>query len=213
MAAPARHRSTHPMVAVLRAPALSRALGAFFVFNMAEWATYIAILVWAFESGGAAAAGLIAVVQLVPATIAAPFASVLGDRMRRDRALGVGYGAQSAALLLAAGALLLDAPEPVVYVAAARRSNNHRPHASRAQRHRSRDCRDPSAADGGQRGIEHRRGHRHLRGTAPHGSSPGLCRSGFGLLHLWRCRARLGAPHLVAPARRTFDREDDPEGT
>jgi MFS family permease len=107
------------MVAILRSPALVRALVAFFAFNMAEWATYIAILVWAFDSGGASAAGLIAVVQLVPATLAAPFASVLGDRMRRDRALGVGYGVQAVALLATAASLLLEAPEPVVYVAAA----------------------------------------------------------------------------------------------
>jgi MFS family permease len=119
MVAPARHRSTHPMVAILRTPALVRALLAFFAFGMAEWATYIAILVWAFERGGASAAGWIAVVQLVPATLAAPFASVLGDRMRRDRALGVGYGVQAVAFLATAASLLLDAPEAIVYVTAA----------------------------------------------------------------------------------------------
>ena len=112
-------RSTGPVVALLRAPALIRALLGFFMFSMGEWATYIAILVWAFDSGGASAAGLIAVVQLVPATVAAPFASVLGDRVRRDRALGIGYGVQAIALLATAASLLLAAPEAVVYVTAA----------------------------------------------------------------------------------------------
>ena len=114
-----RPPSAHPSAVVLRSPSLIRALLAFFFFNMAEWATYIAILVWAFDNGGATAAGLIAVVQLVPATIAAPFASTLGDRMRRDRALGLGYAVQSIAFFSTAAALLLDAPDPVVYVTAA----------------------------------------------------------------------------------------------
>lgn len=111
--------STHPLLAVLRSPALARALLAFFFFNMAEWATYIAILVWAFETGGASAAGLIAVVQLVPAMLAAPFTSVLGDRMRRDRALSIGYGVQAVAFLAAAAALMADAPDFLVYITAA----------------------------------------------------------------------------------------------
>ena len=77
---PGRHasRSAHPMAAVLRTPALRRVLLAFFIFNTTEWATWIAILGWVFDTGGAGAAGLIAVVQLVPATLAAPFTAVIG---------------------------------------------------------------------------------------------------------------------------------------
>jgi MFS family permease len=104
---------------MLRSPALLRVLTGFFVFNMAEWATYIAILVWAYGTGGASAAGLIALVQLIPATIAAPFASVLGDRMRRDHALSVGYGVQAAAMITTGGALLAGLSPVIIYVTAA----------------------------------------------------------------------------------------------
>lgn len=109
----------HPVAAVLRTSSLRRVLLAFFIFNTMEWATWIAILVWAFDSGGAGAAGLIAVVQLVPAAVAAPFAGTLGDRMRRDRALAVGYLIQVVFTLTVGVVLVLDAPSAVVYVTAA----------------------------------------------------------------------------------------------
>ena len=47
--------------------------GAYLVFNTAEWATYVALLVWAFDQGGAGAAAAIALIQLVPAALVAPW--------------------------------------------------------------------------------------------------------------------------------------------
>jgi MFS family permease len=110
---------SHSAVAVLRTPALRRVLIAFFIFGTSEWATVIAIMVWAFAKGGPSAAGLVTLVQMVPAAIAAPFAASLGDRMRRDRALALGYGLQCCMQLIVAVALVLDAPVPVVYLTAA----------------------------------------------------------------------------------------------
>ena len=98
----------------LRSRPLRRALLAYLVFNTTEWATWVAILVWAFGEGGARAAGLIAVVQLVPASLVAPLGSVLGDRMRRSRALALGYALQSVTLVAAAAVLALGAPFAVV---------------------------------------------------------------------------------------------------
>jgi len=116
----ARHAAPgHPLVAVVRSSSLRRVLLAFFVFKTTETATWIAILVWAYDTGGAAAAGLIAVVQLVPATIVAPFASVIGDRIRRDRALSLGYAIQAVTMIATGAALALEAPTGAVYVLAA----------------------------------------------------------------------------------------------
>jgi MFS family permease len=113
----AGHR--HPVAAVLATPALLRVLLAYFIFSTTEWATWIAILVWAYDIGGASAAGLIAVVQLVPATLAAPLAATIGDRIRRDRALALGYLTQAVTMLVVGIALVADLSNAFVYVAAA----------------------------------------------------------------------------------------------
>jgi hypothetical protein len=52
---------------------------------------------WAYARGGAALAGLAAVVQLAPAVPAASLGSLLGDRLPRDRALAAGYAVQALA--------------------------------------------------------------------------------------------------------------------
>ncbi len=109
----------HSAMAVLRTPALLRVIAAFFIFGTAEWATWIAMLVWAFDRGGAGAAGLISVVQMVPATLAAPFAASIFERMRRDHALALGYGIQAATRLAVGVVLVSDAPAWLVYFAAA----------------------------------------------------------------------------------------------
>lgn len=105
--------------AVFGNPDLRRVELAFVGFNAAEWGTWIAILVVAYEAGGAAAAGAIGVVQLVPAAIFAPFASLLGDRYRRERVLLAGYVIQALAMGITAIALLAGAPLPVIYALAA----------------------------------------------------------------------------------------------
>jgi MFS family permease len=79
---------------------------------------WIAILVWAYDVGGASAAALIAVVQLVPATLLAPLLSQLGDRLRRDRALSLGFAFQAVTFLATAAALTFRWPSLVVYLLA-----------------------------------------------------------------------------------------------
>jgi MFS family permease len=105
--------------AVFGNPDLRRVELAFVGFNAAELGTWIAILVFAYEAGGAAAAGAIGVIQLVPATIFAPFASLLGDRYRREKVLLAGYLIQALAMGMTAVALTVEAPIPVIYALAA----------------------------------------------------------------------------------------------
>jgi MFS family permease len=88
-------------------------------FNVAEWATWVSILAFAYQAGGAAATGLVALVQLVPAALVAPLASIAGDRYRRERVLLGGYLAQAASMAATAVALLAGAPVPLVYGLAA----------------------------------------------------------------------------------------------
>jgi hypothetical protein len=99
--------------------AILRVVLAYGGFTIGEWATWIAMLVYAFERGGAPAAGLVALVQLIPASILAPTAASIGDRHPRERMLLVSYAAQAVAMAVVAVALTADAPVPVVYVLAA----------------------------------------------------------------------------------------------
>jgi MFS family permease len=91
---------------------------AFIGFTAAEWSTWIAIMVFAYEASGVAAAAGIGVIQLIPAAIFAPFASVLGDRFRRERVLLAGYLLQTLSVGATAAALLAQAPVSAIYALA-----------------------------------------------------------------------------------------------
>jgi MFS family permease len=106
------------VLSVLRHPALRRMAGAFLVFSIGEWATWVAIVIYAYSRGGAAEAGLVAFIQLVPSIIIAPLAGSLGDRFPRARVLFAGYVVQAAAMAAAAAALWADLPAPVIYALA-----------------------------------------------------------------------------------------------
>ena len=64
---------------------------AFLLFSAAEYGTWVAILLYAYDATGRGSVGLAAVVQLLPAAILAPFAAAFADRFRRDRVLLGGY--------------------------------------------------------------------------------------------------------------------------
>jgi len=112
-------RFGHVFVATLRDPDIRRIELGYIAFNTAEWATWIAMLVYAYGQGGVVASGVVAVAQLVPAALFAPFGAALADRYPRGRILVVAYGAQAMTVAATAAALVLDAPAVVVYVLAA----------------------------------------------------------------------------------------------
>lgn len=104
---------------VVRDRTLLRLVLAFLGFSMAEYAQWIAILVFAYDRGGPAAVATVSVIQLVPAAVVAPLAAYAGDRFRRDRVLFVQYLVQAASLGATGVALVSDAPIGVIYAAAA----------------------------------------------------------------------------------------------
>jgi MFS family permease len=107
------------VAAVGRSPSLRRVELAFFLFNAAEFGTWVAILLYAYEATGPASIGLVAVAQLIPAALSAPFAALLADRPQRTHALAAGYLLQALAFGATGACMILGLPPLVVYVSAA----------------------------------------------------------------------------------------------
>ena len=105
--------------AILHSPALRRVELAFLLFNAVEFGTWIAILLYAYAATGPGSVGIVALVQLIPAAVVAPFAASLADRFRRDRVLLFGYMVQAAAFGATAVAMAAAAPPALVYAFAA----------------------------------------------------------------------------------------------
>ena len=107
------------MLKALRNRRLLRVQAAYVLYNVVEWASWIAILVWAYDAGGVRAASALAVVQLVPSALLASPAATWLDRFPRSRALTLGYAIQALTMGAIGLALAVDAPSALVVVSAA----------------------------------------------------------------------------------------------
>ena len=103
----------------LRVGDLRRVLAAYLGFAVVEMANFVAILIYAYEVGGAASLGIVAFLQLAPAAVFAPIGATLGDRFRREIMLTVAYAVYAATTALVAIALFADSSVGVIYVLAA----------------------------------------------------------------------------------------------
>ena len=117
----ARERLAESLVAfraVFRNPDLRRIELALTGSVTGEWAYAIALAVYAFDRGGAAAVGIVGLIRFLPAAVSAPFAAVLGDRFRRGRVMVASDVLRALAMAAAAAATLGGAPAGVIYALA-----------------------------------------------------------------------------------------------
>jgi MFS family permease len=103
-------RRRHAFSSLAGNTALLRVLAAYLLFILTEYAVWIAMLVFAYNRGGAAVAGLVAVAQLAPAAVVAPVAASLADRRSPVVMLTGGYLAQVAGMAGTAAAIGAGAP-------------------------------------------------------------------------------------------------------
>ena len=80
-----------------------------------NWGYIVALFVYAYDQGGAAAVGLVTVIRMIPAALAAPLTASLADRFDRKLVMVVADVVRAALMALAAVTIWLDGPSWVVY--------------------------------------------------------------------------------------------------
>src|SRR3954454_4739017 len=78
------------------------------------WVFFVALAVYAYDAYGAAGVGAAALVRMVPAGFAAPFAGMLADRVPRRDALFAALMARALILIVIAGSIAGGAPAALV---------------------------------------------------------------------------------------------------
>jgi MFS family permease len=81
-----------------------------------NWAYLVALTIYAYDAGGPAAVGLVMFLRLIPAAIASPFTSMVGDRFNRKVVLVVVDLGRAGFMMLVAGLIWMDADPLLVYV-------------------------------------------------------------------------------------------------
>jgi len=103
---------------VLHNPGLRRLELAWAFSIVGSWAYSVAVVVFAYEHGGAAAVGVVGLLRWVAAGIASPFAAVLGDRYDRRVVMVSSDLARAGLIGVAAAAVYVGASPVLVYVLA-----------------------------------------------------------------------------------------------
>jgi MFS family permease len=104
---------------VLQNRAIRRIEAAWMLGIAADWAFLVVLLVVVYEEGGTLAVGILGAVRVVPAIVAAPFASTLVERFRGDRVLTAVNIVRCGGALATALVLALGPPIWLTYVLAA----------------------------------------------------------------------------------------------
>ena len=82
---------------------------------LGNWGYLVALFVYAFDQGGAAAVGLVSVIRMIPAALAAPLTGSLADRFDRRRVMISADVVRAVLMAVAAVTIWLDGPAAVVY--------------------------------------------------------------------------------------------------
>jgi hypothetical protein len=104
--------------AAARNAPLARVGLAYTAFIGAEVGVWVALLIYAYQGGGATAASLMALVQLVPGALFAPYLGTLADRRRSGRVLLAGYVCFAAAMAGVAALIAIGAPRLSIFLLA-----------------------------------------------------------------------------------------------
>ncbi len=102
---------------VTRDPALRRLSLAYAGYNLTEFASWIVLLVYAFERGGVLESGLAAAGMLLPASLAVPWTTRIGANASQKSVLMMAYGVIALACAACAAALAADVGSLGVYTA------------------------------------------------------------------------------------------------
>jgi hypothetical protein len=89
---------------------MRRALLAYLLCDLTEFASWMAVMLVAYARGGAVAVGAASVAMLLPALVIVPLIAGFGDRMPRGRALSLVYVSVAVASLFMCLLLLVEAP-------------------------------------------------------------------------------------------------------
>jgi MFS family permease len=103
---------------VFRNPNIRRIEGAWAASILAHWSYGIALAVFAYRDGGAAAVGLVGLVRFLPSAAASPFTALLGDRYRRERVILVAELSRAVLLATTTAIVVMEGPPALVYVLA-----------------------------------------------------------------------------------------------
>jgi MFS family permease len=112
------HESLRAFAAVFANEDLRRLELAWSASVLGQWGYEVALAVFAYRAGGAAAVGVVALIRLLPAAIVAPFAALLGDRFRRRRIMVAADLVRVCSMGGAAAAFFAGAPAVVIYALA-----------------------------------------------------------------------------------------------
>jgi MFS family permease len=110
-------QSAGALAAVFRSRDLRRLELAWVGSVIGSWAYLVALAVYAYGEGGAAAVGLVGVIRLLPSALAAPFVAVAADRFAREKVMVATDLIRVPLMVLVALTIFWDGPAAIVYAA------------------------------------------------------------------------------------------------